>query len=182
MKDDVFVAIDVETNGAIPGINALLSLGAEAYTNDGRAIDFFQMNIKQPFGTLPDKSTMDFWANNQTAYKLATADQQDVQMVMYAFSDFLTRMKEYGKPVFLAYPTAFDTMWVYWYLVRYTGESPIGFASVDMRSYFMGQRHLRPFSKTGKDWMPKSHMLHQHDSLGDAREQADIFFSMRRNS
>lgn len=29
-----------------------------------------------------------------------------------------------GKVVFVAYPAAYDFMFVYWYLIRFTGESP----------------------------------------------------------
>ena len=28
-----------------------------------------------------------------------------------------------GKPVFVAYPVAFDFMFIYWYLIRFAGES-----------------------------------------------------------
>jgi len=32
------------------------------------------------------------------------------------------------RPVFVAYPAAFDFSFVYWYLIRFTGENPFGYS------------------------------------------------------
>jgi len=36
-----------------------------------------------------------------------------------------------GKPVFVGYPAGFDFLFVYWYLIRFTGESPFSFSALD---------------------------------------------------
>jgi len=42
-----------------------------------------------------------------------------------------------GKPVFVAYPAAFDFLFVYWYLIRFTGESPFSHSALDIKTYAM---------------------------------------------
>ena len=34
-----------------------------------------------------------------------------------------------GRPVFVAYPAGFDFLFVYWYLIRFAGESPFSFSA-----------------------------------------------------
>jgi len=36
-----------------------------------------------------------------------------------------------GKPVFVGYPTGFDFLFVYWYLIRFAGESPFSFSALE---------------------------------------------------
>ena len=38
-----------------------------------------------------------------------------------------------GKPVFVAYPAGFDFLFVYWYLIRFAGESPFSFSALKSR-------------------------------------------------
>jgi hypothetical protein len=42
-----------------------------------------------------------------------------------------------GKPVFVGYPAGFDFLFVYWYLIRFAGESPFGFSALDIKIYAM---------------------------------------------
>ena len=42
-----------------------------------------------------------------------------------------------GKPVFVAYPAGFDFLFVYWYLIRFTGASPFSHSALDMKTYAM---------------------------------------------
>ena len=42
-----------------------------------------------------------------------------------------------GRPVFVAYPAGFDFLFVYWYLIRFVGESPFSFSALDVKSYAM---------------------------------------------
>lgn len=41
-----------------------------------------------------------------------------------------------GKPV-LAHPAAYDFMFVYWYLIRFAGESPFSHSALDIKSFAM---------------------------------------------
>ena len=50
MKEDVFVSVDTEADGPIPGPNSLLSFASAAYTADKQLVDIFAANLR----TLPD--------------------------------------------------------------------------------------------------------------------------------
>jgi len=58
-----------------------------------------------------------------------------------------------GTPVFVAYPAGFDFMFVYWYLVRFTGESPFSHSAVDVKTYAMALLN-KPYRRSGKAAMP----------------------------
>jgi hypothetical protein len=42
-----------------------------------------------------------------------------------------------GKPVFVGYPAGFDFLFVYWYLIRFAGESHFSFSALDIKTYAM---------------------------------------------
>ena len=42
-----------------------------------------------------------------------------------------------GKPVFVGYPAAYDFMFVYWYLMRFAGESVFGHSNcLDVKTMY----------------------------------------------
>ena len=82
--------------------------------------------------------------------------------------------------VFVAYPAGFDFTFVYWYLIRFTGESPFSFAALDMKSYAMALLK-KPYRQTTKRNMPRSWfdpLPHTHRALDDAIEQGALFCNM----
>ena len=85
-----------------------------------------------------------------------------------------------GKPVFVAYPAGFDFLFVYWYLIRFTGESPFSFSALDIKTYAMAmlKTEYRQFVKRNfpKHWFDG--LPHTHISLDDAIEQGALFCNM----
>ena len=82
-----------------------------------------------------------------------------------------------GKPVFVGYPAGFDFLFVYWYLIRFAGESPFSFSALDIKSYAMAVLG-RPFRETTKRNMPRewfSGRPHTHKALDDALGQGELF-------
>jgi len=82
-----------------------------------------------------------------------------------------------GKPVFVAYPAAYDFMFVYWYLIRFAGESPFSFSALDIKSYAMALLG-KDFYETVKATMPKDcfdELPHTHQALDDAIGQGALF-------
>jgi len=75
-------------------------------------------------------------------------------------------------------------MWVYWYLIQFTGKRPFSEHGVDIRTYAMGMRK-REFMKCGKNYLPQRwfpDQSHSHIALEDAREQGLIFINMLREN
>jgi hypothetical protein len=69
---------------------------------------------------------------------------------------------------------------VYWYLMRFAGESPFAHSALDMKSYAMAVLGTE-FRESTKRNMPKSwfdEFPHTHVALDDAIEQGALFCNM----
>lgn len=87
-----------------------------------------------------------------------------------------------GRPVFVAYPAAFDFMFVYWYLMRFVGRSPFSHSALDIKTYAMALLHGE-YRKATKRAMPRlwfDDVAHTHVALDDAIEQGALFCNMLR--
>jgi hypothetical protein len=87
-----------------------------------------------------------------------------------------------GKPVFVAYPAGFDFLFVYWYLMRFTGESPFSHSALGNKTYAMAMLKTGYRDATKKN-MPKrwfDDLPHTHAALDDAIEQGALFCNMLR--
>ena len=43
---EIYVSIDIESDGPVPGLNSMLSLGAVAFDPVGKVLSKFQRNMK----------------------------------------------------------------------------------------------------------------------------------------
>ena len=85
-----------------------------------------------------------------------------------------------GKPVFVGYPAAFDFLFVYWYLIRFAGESPFSHSALDIKTYAMallgtGYRDSTKCNMPA-DWFDD--LPHTHVALDDAVGQGALFCDM----
>ena len=85
-----------------------------------------------------------------------------------------------GEPTFVAYPAAFDFMFVYWYLIHFAGESPFSYSAIDIRSYAMALL-AGEYREAGKRNMPATwfdDLPHTHVALDDAQAQGALFCNL----
>ena len=85
-----------------------------------------------------------------------------------------------GLPVFVAYPAGFDFLFVYWYLMRFVGESPFGHSALDVKSFAMAVLRTG-YRDSSKERMPKrwfDELPHSHVALDDAIEHGALFCNM----
>lgn len=85
-----------------------------------------------------------------------------------------------GKPVFVAYPAAYDFMFVYWYMMRFAGESPFSHSALDIKSYAMAVLGTE-YRESTKRHMPRAwfdDLPHTHVALDDAIGQGALFCTM----
>lgn len=180
MPAEIYVSTDIETDGPIPGPNSMLSLGSAAFTADGELVATFAVNLQELDGAAADPRTMEWWAQQPEAWAAARADARPVAQ---AIADYFAWLKALpGKPVFVAYPAGFDFTFVYWYLIRFAGESPFSHSALDMKTLAMAILGL-PYRDTSKRAMPKhwfSDDPHTHVALDDAIEQGKLFCAMLR--
>lgn len=185
-KQDIYVSVDIECTGPCPGLNSMISIGAvaciEADNERGfTVVSEFAENLRELEGSRRDLDTMQFWAKNPNAWRAATYYPSPADQVIRSLVAWAESLP--GRPVFCAFPAGFDFTFVYYYCHRFVGRCPFGYAALDMKSYahaIMGGR----LSKAAKRYMPKEwhdpNAKHTHVALEDAREQAYLFFQMRR--
>ncbi len=177
-KPLIYVSTDIETNGPHIGKNSMLSLASAAFLVDKTLISTFTVNLD----ILPDGEenpvTMAWWKQFPEAW--AAARQQCIapKIGMANYVNWLNQLP--GRPIFVGYPVAFDYSYVVYYLERFTGENPFGFAAIDLRSLMMGLQKTS-FAKASKQHWPTDWFEdkpHTHVALDDAIEQDTVFCNM----
>lgn len=178
MADEIYVSTDVESDGPIPGVNSMLSFGSAAYKRDKTLVSTFSANLELMDGACGDPKTMTWWQAQPDAW---SACRQDLQPPAQAMVNYVAWLKALpGTPVFVGYPVAFDFLFVYWYLIRFAGESPFSHSALDIKTYAMALLD-KPYRQSTKKNMPRvwfDDLPHTHCALDDAIEQGALFCNM----
>lgn len=180
-KPEIYVSTDVEADGPIPGPHSMLSFGSAAYLADKTLIGTFTANLH----TLPSASghpdTMAWWSHNPAAWEACRVNCQPPETAMANYVNWLKALP--GRPVFVGYPAAYDFLFVYWYLMRFAGESPFSHSALDIKTFAMAllKTNYRDATKRNmpKAWFDK--LPHTHVALDDAIEQGALFCNMLRS-
>lgn len=175
---EIYVSTDVETDGPIPGPHSMLSFGSAAYTAEKELVSTFTVNLETLPGAAPHPETEAFWKANPEAWEACRASPEDPAVAMPRYVRWVKSLP--GKPVFVGYPVAFDFLFVYWYLIRFAGESPFSHSALDMKTYAMVLLG-KPYRESTKRNMPKrwfDDLPHSHVALDDAIEQGALFCNM----
>ena len=175
---EVYVSSDIEADGPIPGPHSMLSFASAAYSAEKELLGTFSANLVTLPGAQPHPKTAEWWASQPEAWAACRSDLREPEVAM---SDYLAWLKGLpGKPVFVAYPATYDFLFVYWYLIRFTGESPFSHAGLDIKTLAMALLR-KPFRDCTKRNMPKRWFdpaPHTHVALDDAIEQGALFCNM----
>jgi hypothetical protein len=175
---EIYVSTDVETDGPIPGPHSMLSFGSAAYRADKTLLGTFTANLHTLPGAAGHPETMAWWQTQPDAWAAARTDPRDPAEVLPAYARWLDGLG--GKPVFVAYPAAFDFLFVYWYLIRFAGRSPFSHSALDIKTYAMALLGT-PYRESVKRNMPREWfdpLPHTHRALDDAIEQGALFCNM----
>ncbi|HEX7044982.1 MAG TPA: exonuclease [Burkholderiales bacterium] len=175
---EIYVSTDVEADGPIPGPHSMLSFASAAFLPDKTIVGTFSANLQTLPGATEDPRTMEWWKGFPEAWAACRRDPRPPEDVMPEYLKWVQELP--GRPVFLGWPASWDFMWIYWYLVRYTGERPFRENALDVRSYAMGMRRST-FHMTSRSYLPKrwfDALPHTHIALDDALEQGALFCNM----
>ena len=105
-KREVYVSVDIEADGPIPGPHSMLSLGAAAFTIDWAdpprpaMVGSWTGNLETLEGASGDPQTMQWWASQPEAWAACRTELQPVAPAMAAFRAWLESLP--GRPVFVA--------------------------------------------------------------------------------
>lgn len=174
---EVFVSVDVETAGPIPGEYSLLSIGACDVYNPDRQ---FACELKPLTMAFAPKALA------VTGLSLETLAETglDAKEAMAQFARWARSLASNGEAlVFVGFNVVFDWSFVNYYFHRFLGENPFGFSALDIKALYMGA--------TGCDWsdtrsssMGKKLKLDHagdHNALHDAIFQAELFRLARKH-
>lgn len=170
-KQEVFISVDVETAGPIPGEYSMLTLGACLVDDPSRTFSCSFKPINSNF--VPE-------ALEVTGLSLETLAKEGLapKVAMQEFGAWVGSQCTHGElPVFVGLNAPFDWSFVNYYFHRFTGTNPFGFTAVDIKALYMGA--------TGSAWQDtrssamarhlKPTLQGDHDALHDAQYQAEIF-------
>jgi len=177
---EIYVSTDVEADGPIPGPHSLLSFGSAAYRADKTLLATFSANLATLPGAQGHPDTMAWWSQRPAAWQACRQDCQAPETVMPAYVRWLKALP--GKPVFVGFPAAYDFLFVYWYLMRFAGESPFSHSALDIKTLAMALMKSGYRDATKRN-MPKAwfdRLPHTHVALDDALEQGALFCNMWR--
>ena len=176
---EIYISTDIEADGPIPGPHSMLSLASAAYRADKTVVSTFTLNLDVLPGAAPDPKTQTWWQQFPEAWAACRRDTVPPEIAMRRYLDWLGTLA--GRPVFVGWPASWDFMWVYWYLIRFTGERPFRENALDVRSYAMGMRKGE-FRHTTRSYLPRrwfdEGLPHTHVALDDALEQGALFCNM----
>lgn len=183
MINEIYVSVDIEADGPIPGDYSMLSLGSAAYYDSENLVSTFTVNIAPLAGAKQHPDTMDFWKENPEAWREIQLNQQPPGKAMGEYAAWLDGLVAGTETslVFVGYPAAFDFSFVHWYMVHFVGRDPFGFYALDLKTYAMAALDTK-FVETVKSNMPQEWLnsARSHIALADAIEQAELFFAIRK--
>ncbi|HEX7645638.1 MAG TPA: exonuclease [Burkholderiaceae bacterium] len=179
---EIYISTDVETDGPIPGPHSMLSFGSAAYDADKTLISTFSTNLDTLPGAKADPKTAAWWASQPEAWAACRKNLEAPEAAMQRYVAWINALP--GRPVFVAYPAGFDFLFVYWYLIHFTGASPFSHSALDIKSYAMAMLKTGYRDSTKRN-MPKrwfDALPHNHVALDDAIEQGALFCNMLREN
>jgi DNA polymerase III epsilon subunit-like protein len=175
VKEDVFVSVDTEADGPIPGEYSMISVGAVVV---GRPESTFYRELRP----ISERFVPEALAVSGLDRDRLLREGADPEEAMRAFAAWLGEVCPGRRPVFVGFNATFDWMFVTYYFHRFTGNNPFGISGLDIKAYYMGALGKKAWGDTAKRNMDKrflSDAPHTHHALDDAREQAEVFLKIR---
>jgi DNA polymerase III epsilon subunit-like protein len=173
----LYLSIDVEASGPLPGLYYLASVGAvPVVERDGRwTVDtartfYVELRPLEGAGEIPEAMEVHGLTRAHLEARGEDPGEAMRQLARYLGS--------FGEPVrSAAWPASFDHPFVSWYLWRFLGENPLGHSGFDIASFAMGL-----FRETGRNatframkeagYRPPANP-EPHHALHDAVEQGE---------
>lgn len=169
-RNEVFISIDVETAGPIPGEYSMLSIGACVVANPSAT---FTCELKP----INDRFVPEALEVCGLSLDRLNQDGTEPEAAMRHFRAWIYEVAGDGTPVFVGFNAPFDWSFVNYYFHRFTGENPFGFTALDIKAFWMGVSGCTwadtRSSRIAQHIHPELHG--DHDALHDALYQAELF-------
>ncbi|MFE2099050.1 3'-5' exoribonuclease domain-containing protein [Streptomyces sp. NPDC059468] len=185
VKPSRYISVDIEADGPVPGPYSMLSLGAAvAGTQDADGFcpaDPEQQTFYRELRPISDEFVPEALAVSGLDRARLRTEGAEPGAALAEFSAWVREVSAGAQPVMCGYPASYDWTFLYWYLIRFTGESPFGHSGcLDMKTLYATKAGL-PLRAVAKGTMPR-HLLsrrrHTHHALDDAVEQAELLANL----
>ncbi|MGW1780035.1 3'-5' exonuclease [Streptomyces sp. NPDC002143] len=185
VKPSLYISVDVEADGPIPGPYSLLSLGAAVAGRqdaDGfTAADPARRTFYRELRPISAEFVPEALAVSGLDRERLATEGIEPALALAQFTRWVREVSGDAQPVMCAYPASFDWTFLYWYLIRFTGASPFGHSGcLDMKTLYATKAGL-PLRAVAKRTMPAELLPsrpHTHHALDDAVEQAELFANL----
>lgn len=184
-RPSLYISVDVEADGPIPGPYSMLSFGAavagrqdaEGYeAADPEDVTFYRELRPISGDFVPEALAVSGLDRGRLLVEGA-----EPAVALAEFTAWVREVSRGAQPVMCGYPASYDWTFLYWYLMRYAGESPFGHSGcLDMKTLYATKARL-PLRAVSKLTMPPellSRRRHTHHALDDAIEQAELFSNL----
>lgn len=176
VEKEIFVSVDIEASGPIPGKYSMLSIGACISSNPSKQFSCYLKPISDEY--IPEAIKV----TGLSLEKLSN-DGLDPAEAMSQFKSWIDTLKVEGVEniVFVGLNASFDWSFINYYFHEFLGENPFGIAALDIKSMYFGTA-IRTWKSTrsseiAKVVTPKT--SGNHDALTDAIYQAELFELIR---
>lgn len=168
---EIFVSVDVEASGPIPGKYSLLSIGACVAFEPTKQFTCYLKPISDEF--IP--AAMEVTGLSLEQLRKDGLDPADA---MVQFKNWINSIANDDETVvFVGFNASFDWSFINYYFHRYVGDNPFGIAALDIKSMYFGMSPVSWKSTRSSEIakVVKPETSGDHDALHDAQYQAELF-------
>jgi DNA polymerase III epsilon subunit-like protein len=172
---EIYISVDIETSGPIPGVFSMLTIGA---CNIDDPSQIFSCEI-QPISGNADPDAMK--VTGLSLETLALTGEAPVTALKRFQEWVANQIKSDETPVFVGFNAPFDWSFINYYFHYFLNSNPFGFAALDIKALYMGA--------TGSSWGEtrssqiatrlRPQLQGNHQALQDAQYQAELFRLIR---
>lgn len=175
---DIYVVVDLEADGPVPGLHSMRSLAAVTFRWDASQpvewLGEWTANLEPLDGAAPHPETLQWW--QQRPAQWAALNEQALNPAD-GIRQFDSWVAGFGPQVTLvAWPATFDHPFIELYLHRFVGHSRLGHGALDLKtlaSVALGTPYGHTTKQAALDLTGVS-LPHTHDALDDARQHAQL--------
>ncbi|WP_317852425.1 MTH938/NDUFAF3 family protein [Streptomyces venezuelae] len=184
-RPSLYISVDIEADGPIPGPYSMISFGASvAGRQDGASYtpaDPEQQTFYRELRPVSEEFVPEALAVSGLDRDRLVREGADPAAAMDEFRAWVREVSAGAQPVMCGYPAPFDWTFLYWYLIRFGGDSPFGHSGcLDMKTLYAAKARV-PLRAAVKGRMPRellSRRRHTHHALDDAIEQAELMSNL----
>ncbi|MDG4861768.1 3'-5' exoribonuclease [Streptomyces sp. T-3] len=181
IRPSLYISVDIEADGPIPGPYSMISFGAAVAGRqdaDGwHPADPEAQTFYRELRPISEEYVPEVLAVSGLDRERLLKEGLEPSLALGQFSRWVREVGAGAQPVMCGYPASYDWTFLYWYLIRFTGESPFGHSGcLDMKTLYATKAGV-PLRSVAKGSMPRrllSRRRHTHHALDDAIEQAEL--------